>query len=62
LLTEILCTADAIEAIYPVISRRRGHIIYEKTKPGTPLYCVRLNIPAIDSFGFETDMRLYTQG
>ena len=37
-------------------------MVDEKTKPGTPLYCVKVNLPAIDSFGFETDLRLYTQG
>lgn len=30
--------------------------------PGTPLYVVRGLVPVIDSFGFETDMRIHTQG
>ena len=29
---------------------------------GTPLYKVSCFIPAIESFGFETDVRVYTQG
>ena len=37
-------------------------MVDQKTKPGTPLYTLRVNIPAIDSFGFETDLRLFTQG
>lgn len=30
-------------------------------KPGAPFYTVKAFIPAIDSFGFETDLRAYTQ-
>lgn len=29
---------------------------------GTPLYGVRGLLPVIDSFGFETDVRIHTQG
>jgi len=60
LLTEIQCTADALGAISTVLGRRRGHMISELPKPGSPLYTVRANIPAIDSFGFETDLRMHT--
>ena len=28
-------------------------------KPGSPLYTVKAHLPAIDSFGFETDLRYY---
>lgn len=30
--------------------------------PGSPLYTIKAFIPAIDSFGFETDLRTHTQG
>lgn len=30
--------------------------------PGSPLYIVKAFVPAIDSFGFETDLRTHTQG
>jgi len=30
--------------------------------PGSPLYSIKAFIPAIDSFGFETDLRTHTQG
>jgi U5 small nuclear ribonucleoprotein component len=33
-------------------------VISETAKPGSPLYTVKANLPAIDSFGFETDLRL----
>ena len=31
-------------------------------KPGSPLYTVKAHIPVIDSFGFETDLRVLTSG
>ena len=30
--------------------------------PGSPLYTIKAFIPAIDSFGIETDLRTHTQG
>ena len=30
--------------------------------PGSPLYAIKAFLPAIDSFGFETDLRTHTQG
>ena len=30
--------------------------------PGSPLYTIKAFVPAIDSFGFETDLRTHTQG
>lgn len=62
LITEILCTEDSLTAVYGVINKRRGHLVKEIAKPGTPLYTVRATIPALDSFGFETDIRSHTIG
>lgn len=61
-MVEIQTTADALEAIYTVLGRRRGHLISEAPKPGTPLKTVLAHIPAIDSFGFETDLRVHSSG
>ena len=46
-------------AIYNVLSKRRGHGV---AKPGTPIYIVKALLPAIESFGFETDLRAHTRG
>ena len=54
--------ADSVSAIYTVLSRRRGHVLFDGPVAGTPLYAVRGLIPVIDSFGFETDVRIHTQG
>ncbi|KAL1960757.1 hypothetical protein VTO42DRAFT_6587 [Malbranchea cinnamomea] len=54
--------ADSVASIYTVLSRRRGHVLSDGPIAGTPLYSVRGLIPVIDSFGFETDLRIHTQG
>jgi U5 small nuclear ribonucleoprotein component len=62
LFTEIQAPADAIKAIYNVLQRRRGHVTAEVPMPGTPLFSVHAYLPAIESFGFETDLRTHTLG
>jgi len=59
---QIQAPADAVQAIYPVLARRRGHVVQDAPKPGAPFYTVKAYLPAIESFGFETDLRSYTQG
>lgn len=45
-----------------VVEKRRGKITKKEPIPGTPLYRVEALMPAIDSFGFETDLRSRTTG
>jgi U5 small nuclear ribonucleoprotein component len=59
---EVLCPSDALAAVGTVLSRRRGHVVSEAPRAGTPLFCVRGFLPVIDSFGAETDLRIFTQG
>ena len=59
---EVQAPADCISAVYTVLARRRGHVVQDLAKPGSPLYTVKAYLPAIDSFGFETDLRTHTQG
>lgn len=54
--------ADAVSSLYTVLARRRGHVLQDGPIAGTPLYSVKGLIPVIDSFGFETDLRIHTQG
>lgn len=60
--SEIECPADCVAAIYNVLSRRRGHVVRDLPKPGSPMYVVHAYIPAMESFGFETDLRTHTSG
>ena len=48
--------------IYFMFYIYRGHVTQDAPVPGSPLYTIKAFIPAIDSFGFETDLRTHTQG
>uniref|UniRef100_A0A0G4G840 Tr-type G domain-containing protein n=1 Tax=Chromera velia CCMP2878 TaxID=1169474 RepID=A0A0G4G840_9ALVE len=62
LFAEIQCPADCVAAVYNILGRRRGHVSRDLPKAGTPLYIVHGFLPAIESFGFETDLRIHTSG
>ena len=53
---------DSVPVVYSVLSRRRGHVLSDGPVAGTPLYRVQGLLPVIDSFGFETDVHIQTQG
>jgi len=57
-----MCIPDCVPAVYSVLARRRGHVTQDIPQPGSPLVIVKALLPAIDSFGFETDLRTHTQG
>ncbi|GJJ77654.1 116 kDa U5 small nuclear ribonucleoprotein component [Entomortierella parvispora] len=59
---EVQAPADCVAAVYTVLTRRRGHVLRDIPKAGSPLYTVHAVIPVIESFGFETDLRTHTQG
>ena len=54
----VIGPADAVNGVYTVLSRRRGHVLQDGPIAGTPLYRATGLIPVIDSFGFETDLRV----
>lgn len=62
LFVEVQAPADCVSAVYTVLAKRRGHVTQDAPVPGSPLYIIKAFIPAIDSFGFETDLRTHTQG
>jgi U5 small nuclear ribonucleoprotein component len=53
---------DSVSTVYNILARRRGHVLTDGPIAGTPLYHVSGLIPVIDSFGFETDVRIQTDG
>jgi U5 small nuclear ribonucleoprotein component len=59
---EILCPQDCVQVIYTILMKRRAHVTHEEPKPGTPFHSLRVEIPVIESFGFETDLRTATLG
>jgi elongation factor 2 len=61
-LVEIQAPESAMGGIYSVLNRRRGHVIAEEQRPGTPLYNVKAYLPVMESFGFTADLRSHTSG
>ena len=53
---------ECIEAIYNVLMRRRAHVIFEEAKPGAPYTVLKVEVPALEIFGFETDLRTHSMG
>jgi U5 small nuclear ribonucleoprotein component len=52
-----ICLSSVVD-----LTRRSGHVTADAPKAGTPLYTVKAFIPVMDAFGFETDLRVATQG
>lgn len=61
-LVEIQCPDSAIGGVYSCLNRRRGHVVEENQRPGTPLYNVKAYLPVMESFGFTADLRSQTSG
>jgi elongation factor 2 len=61
-LVEIQTPENAMGGIYGVLNRRRGHVIGEEQRLGTPLYNVKCYLPVMESFGFTADLRSHTAG
>jgi len=61
-LVDITAPQDAMGGIYGVMNRRRGQIVEEIARPGTPLTNVRCHLPVAESFGFTADLRAQTAG
>ncbi|KAJ1581634.1 hypothetical protein NDA11_007195 [Ustilago hordei] len=59
---EVETPAFHIAAIYTLLAKRRGHVVKDTPKPGSTLYTVKAFVPVIDANGFETDLRIATQG
>ena len=61
-LAEIQAPETALGGIYACLNKRRGTVIEEMPRPGTPLYQVRAHLPVLESFGFTADLRSQTGG
>ncbi|KAG0267235.1 Cytoplasmic GTPase/eEF2-like protein (ribosomal biogenesis) [Linnemannia exigua] len=45
-----------------VIARRKGKILHEEMKEGTPFFSIQALLPVVESFGFSDDIRKRTSG
>lgn len=61
-LVEVQCPESAIGGIYSVLNKKRGEIISEEQRPGTPLFTVKAYLPVNESFGFTSELRQATGG
>eukprot|EP01116_Phalansterium_solitarium_P006116 TRINITY_DN18420_c0_g1_i1.p1 TRINITY_DN18420_c0_g1~~TRINITY_DN18420_c0_g1_i1.p1 ORF type:complete len:859 (+),score=302.26 TRINITY_DN18420_c0_g1_i1:54-2579(+) len=61
-LATIQAPQAVVGSIYSLMSRRRGQIIDEQQRPGTPLVTLRAYLPVMESFGFPSDLRATTSG
>lgn len=60
--TEVICANAALSAAYMLVGRRRGIVLEESEVAGTPLMRLMVHMPVLDSYGFETDLRVLTHG
>lgn len=61
-LVEIQCPESAIGGIYSVLNTKRGQVLSEEQRPGTPLFTVKAYLPVNESFGFTGQLRQATGG
>ncbi|OWB60430.1 hypothetical protein B5S31_g3885 [[Candida] boidinii] len=61
-LVEVQCPESAIGGIYSVLNRKRGQVVSEEQRPGTPLFTVKAYLPVNESFGFTGELRQATGG
>lgn len=61
-LTSRLKTAEVLGRVYGVITRRRGRILSEVMKEGTPFFTILAVLPVAESFGFAEEIRKRTSG
>ena len=61
-LVEIQCPENAMGGVYSSLNRKRGTVVEETNRPGTPLYNVKAYLPVAESFGFTGFLRQNTGG
>ena len=59
---EIQASTEVLGRVYGVITRRRGRIISEAVKEGTPFFTITALLPVAESFGFSDEIRKRTSG
>lgn len=59
---EIQASTEVLGRVYSVITRRRGRIVSESLKEGTPFFTILSVLPVAESFGFSDEIRKRTSG
>jgi len=61
-LVEIQAPEQALGGIYSVLNQKRGMVVEEMQRPGTPMYNIKAYLPVVESFGFTSTLRAATAG
>ncbi|EZG63620.1 elongation factor 2 [Gregarina niphandrodes] len=61
-LVQITVPEDNMSGVYAVLNKRRGIVIADDVRAGTPLHDMRAHLPVAESFGFTSMLREKTQG
>jgi len=61
-LVEIQAPDSVMGGIYATMNKRRGQVIEEVKRQGTPMMNVKAHLPVLESFGFTADLRAHTGG
>ncbi|KAH3685679.1 hypothetical protein WICPIJ_003363 [Wickerhamomyces pijperi] len=59
---DIQASAEVLGKVYSVVQRRRGRIVSEEMKEGTPFFQIVAKLPVVEAFGFSEDIRKKTSG
>ncbi|PGH27673.1 hypothetical protein AJ80_00688 [Polytolypa hystricis UAMH7299] len=59
---EIQASTEVLGRVYAVVTRRRGRILSETMKEGTPFFTILSLLPVAESFGFSDEIRKRTSG
>ncbi|KAK1962730.1 elongation factor Tu GTP binding domain-containing protein [Colletotrichum sublineola] len=59
---EIQASTEVLGRVYDVLTRRRGRVLSEAMKEGTPFFTIQSVLPVAESFGFADEMRKRTSG
>jgi ribosome assembly protein 1 len=59
---EIQASTEVLGRVYDVLTKRRGRVVAETMKEGTPFYTIQALLPVAESFGFADEMRKRTSG
>ena len=59
---DIQTSVEVLGKVYAVVQQRRGKIVSEEMKEGTPFFQIEARIPVVTAFGFSEDIRKKTSG
>ncbi|CCE63701.1 hypothetical protein TPHA_0F02190 [Tetrapisispora phaffii CBS 4417] len=59
---DIQTSVEVLGKVYAVVQQRRGKIVSEELKEGTPFFQIEAHIPVVNAFGFSEDIRKKTSG